>query len=186
MRRRVVGALAVLALAGSAALASPAPQDPEGIFARAKAEWRARARAPFVQFSLLERYTWRGRAHDNWWQAAYRSADHALVLRRTIVSQQEEGRLKGSPIKLNLTFHRAAAGADRFDTNPNADAFPILDPLIEPDACSEWWATSRRRRWSGRRRPRRGRVPPRPRPRPRRSRPRPPRTRNLSSRRCAS
>jgi hypothetical protein len=134
MRRGVAGALAAFALVGSAALASPAPQDPEGIFARAKAEWRARPQAPFVQFNLLERYTWRGRAHDNWWQAAYRSADHMLVLRRTIVAQQEAGRLKGSPIKLNLHFHRADAGADHFDTNPNADAFPILDPLIEPDA----------------------------------------------------
>jgi hypothetical protein len=148
MRQVLLRAIAALLLAASALCvaratpdAVPAARDAaagafdaDGIFARAKAEWRARGEAPFVRFNLLERYSWRGRAHDNWWQAIYRSSDHALILRRTIVAQQEEERLKGSPIKLNLRFHHADAHGDQLDTNPNADAFPVLDPLIEPDA----------------------------------------------------
>ncbi|MGP6156629.1 MAG: hypothetical protein ACLPYS_03730 [Vulcanimicrobiaceae bacterium] len=140
MRKAVLRASAVLVLglwtvsAAAAAPGVPSPVDTEGIFARAKAEWRVRTEAPFVRFNLLERYSWRGRQHDNWWQADYRSSDHALVLRRTIVAQQEEERLKGSPIKIGLRIHHANAAGDQLDTNPNADAFPILDPLIEPDA----------------------------------------------------
>ncbi|MFY9781805.1 MAG: hypothetical protein WAJ85_15000 [Candidatus Baltobacteraceae bacterium] len=141
MRQGPLRAGAALLLAVCAFSAAPAAPDvapgtldADGIFARAKAEWRARAEAPFVRYNLLERYTWRGRTHDNWWQAAYRSSDHALVLHRTIVAEQEEERLKGSPIKINLRFHHADASGDQLDTNPNADAFPVLDPLIEPDA----------------------------------------------------
>jgi hypothetical protein len=93
-----------------------------------------RTAAPFVDYNLLERYTWRGRVHDNWWQVAYRSADHALALRRTIVAQEENDRLRGSPIKIGLRFHRMNGPGDQVDTNPNADAFPVLDPMIEPDA----------------------------------------------------
>jgi hypothetical protein len=107
--------------------------DPEKIFTRAKALWRARSDVPFVSYSLLERYTWRDRVHDNWWQASYRTRDRALALRRTIVAEQEQQRLKGSAIGL-IIGHRARARADSLDTNPDADAFPILDPLIEPDA----------------------------------------------------
>jgi hypothetical protein len=108
--------------------------DADGIFALAKAQWRARVEAPFVHFNLLERYTWRGKLHDNWWEGTYRSKDGNLVLRRTIVAAQEDERLKGSPIKINLRFHHLDARGDQLDTNPAADAFPILDPLIEPDA----------------------------------------------------
>ncbi len=131
---RAAAALLLAVSAGSVSPAAPGPVDPDGIFARAKAEWRARSEAPYVSFNLLERYSWRGHAHDNWWRAAYRTSDHGLVLRRTIVAQQEDERLRGSPIKINLRFHHADAHGDQLDTNPNADAFPILDPLIEPDA----------------------------------------------------
>jgi hypothetical protein len=141
MRQALLRAAAALLLAACAVSAAPATPDAgsgavdaDGIFARAKAEWRARAEAPFVRFNLLERYTWRGRVHDSWWQAAYRSPDHDLILRRTIVAQQEDERLRGSPIKIGLRFHQANGPGDQLDTNPNADAFPILDPMIEPDA----------------------------------------------------
>jgi hypothetical protein len=130
----VAGAALFVAFpARDARAAAPAPPSPDAIFSRAKAVWRARVEAPFVAFNLRERYTWRGRVHDNWWHIAYRSADHALALRRIIVAAQEESRLKGSPISINLRFHKNDAHADSLDTNPDADAFPILDPLIDPD-----------------------------------------------------
>ena len=125
---------------GAAGLSCAAPASsnagisPDEIFSRAKSVWRAPMSAPFVQFSLRERYTWRGRTHDNWWQAAYRTRDRALALHRQIVAEQEEARLRGVPIALNLKFHSGFGRADSLDTNADADAFPILDPQIEPDA----------------------------------------------------
>jgi hypothetical protein len=107
---------------------------PDAIFARAKLAWRTRVDVPFVRFGLRERYLWRDRTHDNWWQATYRQADRALAMRRTIVAEQEDARMRGVPIALNLRFHNGLAHADSLDTNPNADAFPILDPQIEPNA----------------------------------------------------
>jgi hypothetical protein len=107
---------------------------PEAIFARAKDVWRARDEAPFVTFNLRERYDWRGAAHENWWQVAYRDEDRALALTRTIVPEDETKRLRGSPIQLNFRWHHGAGKADSFDTNRDADAFPVLDPLIVPNA----------------------------------------------------
>lgn len=120
---------------GNAGRAAAAPLAPELIFVHAKDVWRTRQEVPFVSFGLRERYTWRGRVHDNWWQAAYRDRDRDLALRRTIVPADEEQRLKGSPISLHIKLHHGRAHADTFDTNPDADAFPILDPLIEPNAA---------------------------------------------------
>jgi hypothetical protein len=107
---------------------------PEEIFARAKGAWRARSEAPFVTFSLRERYDWRSATHDNWWQAAYRETDHALALTRTVVADDEARRLRGSPIALDFRWHQGTGRADSVDTNRDADAFPILDPRIEPNA----------------------------------------------------
>jgi hypothetical protein len=125
---------------GAAGLSCAAPAassmgiGADEIFSRAKSAWRERAEAPFVQFSLRERYSWRSRTHDNWWQVAYRSGDRALALHRQIVAEQEDARLRGTPIALNFKFHRGLGRADSVDTNADADAFPILDPQIEPDA----------------------------------------------------
>jgi hypothetical protein len=106
----------------------------DAIFARAKAVWRSRTEAPYVTFNLRERYTWRSRVHDNWWQAAYRASDAALALRRTIVPDDETQRLRGAAIALDFHWHHGNARADSLETNADADAFPILDPLIEPNA----------------------------------------------------
>ncbi len=106
----------------------------DAIFSSAKSAWRNRREAPFVAYNLRERYEWRGRTHDNWWQASYRDADRALALRRIIVMDDERERLKGAAISVHIKFHKNVAKADSFDTNPNADAFPILEPQIEPNA----------------------------------------------------
>lgn len=106
----------------------------DAIFSAAKAAWRMRAEVPFVAFNLRERYEWRGRTHDNWWQVAYRDRDRALALRRTIVAEDEAKRLRGSAITLNFHIHKGTIKADALDTNRDADAFPILDPQIDPDA----------------------------------------------------
>ena len=125
-------------LAVCAVLASPAARSnglgADAIFARAKDNWRARREAPYVSFSLRERYTWRSRVHDNWWQADYRDRDRALVLRRVSTAEGDDARMRGAPIALDLHWHHTEAPADSIDTNPDADAFPILDPLIEPNA----------------------------------------------------
>ncbi len=116
--------------------AAPDPSVPaaETIFAQAKGVWRARTGPPYVRYSLLERYTWRNRVHENWWRAAYRDTDRSLSLERIIVPGQEEARLRGTSIALNLRMHHGATRADTIDTNPDADAFPILDPMVAPNA----------------------------------------------------
>jgi hypothetical protein len=106
----------------------------DAIFASAKSSWRDRRDVPFVRFALRERYTWRSHVHDNWWQGAYRGSDGALALTRTIVPEDEEQRLRGAAIALDLRWHHGNARADTLDTNAAADAFPVLDPMIEPDA----------------------------------------------------
>ncbi|MBD5635548.1 MAG: hypothetical protein IAI49_13815 [Candidatus Eremiobacteraeota bacterium] len=126
--------------AAACALAAPrrARADglgPEAIFARAKDAWRARSEVPFVTFSLRERYLWRATTHDNWWHVAYRAADGGLALTRLIVPEDEAKRMRGVPISLNFRWHHGAGRADSLDTSSDADAFPILDPLIEPNAA---------------------------------------------------
>ncbi len=136
MRTRL-GILALAALSLGAAPPAPAASlggTGDSIFAHAKAVWRARTEAPFVAYSLLERYQWRNRTHDNWWHALYRGSDRTLVLHRLIVAQQEDARLRGAAISINFRIHNGAARADTLETNANADAFPVLDPLVEPDA----------------------------------------------------
>jgi hypothetical protein len=119
-----------------AAVAGPTADapSPELLFKLAKGAWRARTDAPFVTYNMRERYTWRGRVHDNWWTAYYRNADRDLVLHPMIVPQAEADRMKGFPIDLKISFHKGLANADSLDTNPDADAFPILEPLIAPSA----------------------------------------------------
>lgn len=146
MRMRTRATLATIVscaalLVGNARAESPAaPGAPaftpsaDAIFSAAKGAWRSRREAPFVAYNLRERYRWRGRTHDNWWQVSYRDADRALALRRIIVMEDEHERLKGASIGINLKFHKSVAKADSFDTNANADAFPILEPQIEPNA----------------------------------------------------
>jgi hypothetical protein len=137
MRRRVgLSVLVALALASGlgARVQASAPPTADAIFARAKDAWRARQSVPFVEYGLLERYTWRNKTHDNWWHAAYRSADRALSLHRIIVAQEEQERLRGTAFAIHLRTHWGAARADTLETNPNADAFPVLDPLVDPDA----------------------------------------------------
>lgn len=128
-------AVLIFTLARSAASAelSQAPSA-DTIFALGKGAWRARIDAPYVTFSLRERYVWRGRVHDNWWTASYRNGDRNLVLQRMVVAQDEAARMRGFPIRLNVHMHKGVAQADTLDTNADADAFPILDPLIPPDA----------------------------------------------------
>ncbi|GAC1305262.1 MAG: hypothetical protein NVSMB19_16610 [Vulcanimicrobiaceae bacterium] len=115
---------------------TPSPDTPsaDAIFSAAKSAWRTRREAPYVAFNLRERYEWRGRTHDNWWQVSYRDMDRMLALRRLIVMDDERERLKGVGIGLHIKFHKQAAKADSFDTNASADAFPILEPQIEPNA----------------------------------------------------
>ncbi len=126
-----------MALAALLALhlrASAAVPSADFIFSRAKAAWRIRDVVPFVRYGLLERYTWRNRVHDNWWHAAYRAADRNLVLHRIIVPEEEAQRLRGTTFALHLHTHFGSARADTLETNPNADAFPVLDPKVDPDA----------------------------------------------------
>ncbi len=107
---------------------------PDAIFSRAKAAWRSRVDAPFVTYGLRERYTWRNRVHDNWWQGYFRSADDALVLRRVVVAADEAARLRGTAIGIDYHIHNGSARVDSLETNADADAFPILDPLVDPTA----------------------------------------------------
>ncbi len=137
MRRphAVLAGLAALAFA----FALPVPGlhaqqlSADGIFSRAKGVWRARTDVPFVGFALRERYTWRDRIHDNWWQASYRTVDGALAMQRQVVPEAEAARLRGLPIHLSVRIHGGFAHADSLETNADADAFPILAPLIAPD-----------------------------------------------------
>lgn len=128
----IASAVALAALAIGPVRADAPSAD--AIFSSAKAAWRTRTEAPFVAFDLRERYAWRGRTHDNWWQVAYRDRDRSLALRRTIVAEDEAKRLRGSSIALNFHVHKGIVKADALDTNADADAFPILDPQIEPNA----------------------------------------------------
>jgi hypothetical protein len=134
MRKQLVASVAFFALlqAWLPPVQGEVP-SPDVIFTRAKDAWRARVDPPFVTYGLRERYDWRGRTHDNWWQSAYRSRDRVVSLRRIIVPEDEDARLRGTPININIHFHQKPAHADAFDTNPDADAFPILDPQIEPN-----------------------------------------------------
>jgi hypothetical protein len=106
----------------------------EAIFGRAKGVWRGREEAPYVRYNLLERYTWRKHVHENWWRGAYRERDRALSLQRVIEPGEEAARLRGMSIGINLNVHHGGMHTDSVDTNADADAFPILDPLIDPNA----------------------------------------------------
>lgn len=128
----LVVVLAWFALGGAGPVPSGQLTDPEQIFAAAKRAWSNRVNPPYVSYALLERYTWRDRVHENWWQCSYRDRDRRLALVRLIVPQQETERLKGVSVLLKLRTHAGEANGDRLDTNPDADAFPILDPMIEP------------------------------------------------------
>ncbi|GAC1309405.1 MAG: hypothetical protein NVSMB21_15910 [Vulcanimicrobiaceae bacterium] len=139
--------------AGVRAEAASATPSADAIFSAAKSAWRSRREAPFIAYDLRERYQWRGRTHDNWWQVSYRDADRALALHRRIVMDDERERLKGMSIGIHVKFHATKANADSFDTNANADAFPLLDPYIEPNASFGLL----------RREPKMGRAPRRPR-----------------------
>jgi hypothetical protein len=135
MRRFFIAiAIGAAGLSCTAPAVSSADMSADDIFSRAKAAWPERIDVPFVAFSLRERYTWRNRTHDNWWQVAYRSRDRSISLHREIVADQEAARLRGTPIALNFKIHNGFGRADSVDTNADADAFPILDPQIEPDA----------------------------------------------------
>ena len=135
MNRRTFVALASAGLgAGLPRAARTADLPADRIFAAAKRVWLTRVEAPYVSFALRERYEWRGRTHDNWWTASYRDDDRALALRRSIVPEDEAQRLRGTAVAFDLHLHHASVRADTLDTNASADAFPILDPLIEPNA----------------------------------------------------
>ncbi len=43
-------------------------------------------------------------------------------------------RLRGTALAIHFRTHWGGARADTLETNPNADAFPVLDPLVDPDA----------------------------------------------------
>jgi hypothetical protein len=115
-----------------ASRAADLPAD--AIFSAAKNVWRSRVEAPFVTFNLRERYVWREKTHDNWWAVSYRDRDRALALRRAIVPEEEADRLRGSAIAVNFRWHNGFGRADSLDTNADADAFPVLDPHIDPNA----------------------------------------------------
>jgi hypothetical protein len=122
----------VLAAWPRASRAADLPAD--AIFSSAKNVWRSRVEAPFVTFNLRERYVWREKTHDNWWAVSYRDRDRALALRRAIVPEEEADRLRGSAISLDFRWHHGVGRADSLDTNADADAFPVLDPHIDPNA----------------------------------------------------
>ena len=133
-RRSLLALVPGVAFAGlpRASRAGDLPAD--AIFTSAKNVWRSRVEAPFVTFNLRERYVWREKTHDNWWAVSYRDADRALALRRAIVPQEEADRLRGSAIAINFRWHNGFGRADSLDTNADADAFPVLDPHIDPNA----------------------------------------------------
>jgi hypothetical protein len=106
----------------------------DAIFSSAKNVWRSRVEAQFVTFNLRERYVWREKTHDNWWSVSYRDRDRALALRRAILPEEEADRLRGSAISLDFRWHHGVGRADSLDTNADADAFPVLDPHIDPNA----------------------------------------------------
>lgn len=136
LRRGALFALGALFSCGAALPGGePAPYpSADAIFAQAKGVWRTRSERPFVRYSLLERYTWRNRVHDNWWRVAYRDRDRRLSLARIVVPEQEAARLRGTSVALNVKWHHGAVRGDSLDTNPDADAFPILDPAVDPNA----------------------------------------------------
>jgi hypothetical protein len=109
--------------------------EADRIFRRAKEAWLLRKEAPYLTFGMRESYVWRDRPHENWWRASFRSSDRELALQRVIIPAQEEARLKGVSIGLHIHFHSHKAAVESLDTNPDADAFPILDPLIEPSSA---------------------------------------------------
>jgi hypothetical protein len=129
-----------LTLSGAAAVAQAAPAVPSGdaeadrIFRRAKEVWLLRREAPFLTYGMRESYVWRDRPHENWWRASFRSSDRQLALERVIVPEQEQARLRGIAIGLHIHFHSHKAAVESLDTNPDSDAFPILDPMIEPSS----------------------------------------------------
>ncbi len=135
MNRRTLLALCPgIAFAAMPRAARAADLPADAIFSSAKNVWRSRVEAPFVTFNLRERYVWRERTHDNWWAVSYRDRDRALALRRAIVPEEEADRLRGSAIALNFRWHNGFGRADSLDTNADADAFPVLDPHIDPNA----------------------------------------------------
>lgn len=134
MRLTLAFALALAVVAATSAPTRADAPSADSIFSSAKTAWRARVDMPFVRFNLRERYEWRGRTHDNWWQVAYRDRDRAIVLHRTIVAEDEAKRLRGSAIGINLRLRTGKVKANSLETNGDADAFPILDPQIEPNA----------------------------------------------------
>jgi hypothetical protein len=73
-----------------------------------------------------------------------------------LVAQDEAQRLKGFPIALNFRSHRNDIRADSVDTSPDADAFPILDPIIDPNASFGLVATDPRAMLVGNATPRPG------------------------------
>ncbi len=135
----LAGAASALSMGGRAAADTnetgpdTSATPPEVMFKLAKGAWRARTDVPFVTFNMRERYTWRGHVHDNWWSGYYRDSDRDLVLHRMIVPEDEAARMRGFPIGIDIHFHKNPAHVDSFDTSASADAFPILDPLIEPN-----------------------------------------------------
>jgi hypothetical protein len=128
----VVGSRVQISADTIASSAVAVPESPELLFKLAKGAWNARTEAPFVTYNLRERYSWRGHIHDNWWTAYYRASDHNLVLHRMLVAQDEARRLRGFPIAFNMHLHKSDVRATDVDTSADADAFPILDPLIAP------------------------------------------------------
>jgi hypothetical protein len=123
------------ALASSALPNMGGTSQAEEIFRRAKTVWLLRRDAPFITYGFRERYVWRDHLHENWWQAAFRNSDGQLALQRIIVPQEEAQRLRGIAIGVHVHFHAHAPSVEDLDTNPDADAFPVLDPLIAPTAA---------------------------------------------------
>ncbi|MGH7748303.1 MAG: hypothetical protein ACREQ5_26630, partial [Candidatus Dormibacteria bacterium] len=134
MRRKLaLAGLAALALAISGSPAARGVPSAGQIFEQGKAAWRARNPAPFVRYNVLERYTWRDHVHEDWWHVDYRARDRALAFTSITVAAHERASNRGVPILLHLRFHFHAADAGALETNPDADAFPILEPQIVPD-----------------------------------------------------
>jgi hypothetical protein len=109
----------------SNSLPSASNSEAESIFVQARNEWQARAEAPFLSYGIRLRITSGSRRWDNWWEAVYRNSDQRFVARRLVVPGDDEKRLKGTPLCLQMF------GLKIFDTNKDAEPIYIEDPSIQ-------------------------------------------------------
>jgi len=111
--------------ASPTSLAITSDSEAERVFAQARNAWQARTEAPFLSYGILLRIANGSRHWDNWWEAYYRKSDQRFVVRRLVVPDDDEKRLKGTPLCI------PAFGLKIFDTNSNAEPIFVEDPTIQ-------------------------------------------------------